>query len=187
MVEGEEPEETRVGNTGLYCSFDPEACESTEITEGTCEHLFTAVGKLGAVPHSEFTKFQVPGLPLTAFDVFPGAPAIGDQGIIAFKGNFAVGETSHTGVFVRQLAAGLEGGNEPIYHVASSLETEIPASDCNGVAGTYFGSTATPSVAGGRLVFRGVDNEGDFVCIRSLFLAMSRSQGSFGSHFTRLL
>ena len=83
-------EDTRSGNTGLY--FNLVADLDTESPPSTSLNFLTAVAKLGNVP--EFSVYQVPGLGRdfdgTVFDVFPGSPAIQDDGIIAFKGNYAI-------------------------------------------------------------------------------------------------
>ena len=127
-------EDTRSGNTGLY--FNLVADLDTESPLDTSPNFLTAVAKLGNVP--EFSVYQVPGLGRdfdgTVFDVFPGSPAIQDDGIIAFKGNYAIpveatdGSTvtiSQTGVFYRQLTQDEGGGDDNLYVVANS-QTLIP-------------------------------------------------------------
>ena len=127
-------EDTRSGNTGLY--FNLVADLDTESPPSTILNFLTAVAKLGNVP--EFSVYQVPGLGRdfdgTVFDVFPGSPAIQDDGIIAFKGNYAIpveatdGSTvtiSQTGVFYRQLTQDEGGGDDNLYVVANS-QTLIP-------------------------------------------------------------
>jgi hypothetical protein len=116
--------------------------------------------------------FQVPGAPpATRFDVFPGAPAITDAGVVAFKGNYTVDDPASedpevtigkTGVFYRAVAAAYAGGEDPIELVANS-DTPVPNLG-NCLPGTTFGSTAPPSAAGGHMVFVGFDNEEDPTC-----------------------
>lgn len=62
-VDAGEPEETRVGNTGIYYSF-LNRDEVPEASEDTCEEIHTGIAKLGAVPQVnrerfDFTVFQV--------------------------------------------------------------------------------------------------------------------------------
>ena len=160
-AEGED-DSTRAGTTGVYVSLhamDPQGA------------LVTGASLVGAVP--EFSEiFGVPGLvPATRFDVFPGAPAITDDGIVAFKANYttitpaaggaaiAIGKT---GVFYRRVADGHAGGNEAIQRLATS-DTIIP-NPGNCAPGTTFGSTAPPSAASGHVVFVGLDDESDPAC-----------------------
>ena len=154
--------ETRVGTTGEYVNLDARDASST---------LVTGASLLGAVP--EFSNiFAVPGVdPTTKFDVFPGAPAITDAGVIAFKGNYSVDDPASedpevtigkTGVFYRQVVDDFAGGTAAIELTANS-DTEVPnPGDCPG--GTTFGSTAPPSAAGDHMVFVGFDNEDDPTC-----------------------
>ena len=104
----EDGTDSRSGNTGLYFNLVTE-----NDTVGTSPNLLTGVTKLGNVP--EFSIYQVPGLGSnydgTVFDVFPGSPAIQDDGTIAFKGNYAKDDASHTGVFYRRLEQTAGGGN----------------------------------------------------------------------------
>jgi len=138
------------------------------------------MAKLGAVPDDEYSKlFQVPGLvdnngdalPGVVFDVFPGAPTIDDEGYIGTKGNYLKLDLGQTGVFYRKLTSGLD--DLGTLHVIANSETSIPApiqgsrtktcyNDTFGL--TTFGSTAPPSVAKGRMVFLGLDNETDPMC-----------------------
>ena len=173
----------RSGNTGLY--FNLKADEDIVVSPpDTSSNLLTAVAKLGNVP--EFSVYQVPGLGTdldgTVFDVFPGSPAIQDDGIIAFKGNYAkpVEATdiatdeavtvlvSQTGVFYRQLTQGDGGGDGNLYVVANS-QTLIPEPNVK-CKSTLFGSTAAPSVVDTNMVFRGLDDEDDPGC-GGLYLA----------------
>ncbi|WOJ93124.1 hypothetical protein R0135_15245 [Congregibacter variabilis] len=151
--QGEEEEEiTRAGTTGAYVKLEARHDESP---------LVTGSSLLGEVP--EFSDlFSVPGVATaTRFDVFPGAPAITDAGVIAFKGNYSDG-TGKTGVFYRQVTANNAGGSAKIQLVANS-DSQIPnPGDC--IPGTTFGSTAPPSAAGDQMVFVGFDNENDPSC-----------------------
>jgi hypothetical protein len=151
--EGEDEEETtRAGTTGAYVNLD---------ARNPTNPLITGASLLGAVP--EFSDiFAVPGVePAIKFDVFPGAPAITDAGVIAFKGNYTDG-IGKTGVFYRQVMAEDAGGAAAIELVANS-DTPVPnLGDC--LPGTTFGSTAPPSAAGNQMVFVGFDNENDPTC-----------------------
>ena len=130
-------DETRAGTTGIYTNpFGP---------------LITGAAKLGAVP--EFDFFQVPELPGTTFEVFPGAPSVTLGDTIVFKGNFSVPDPddpevtlSKTGVYYRQLVedqinGGPGGGTLPVVLIANNTSTLIPGTD------TVFGSTAPPSLS----------------------------------------
>ena len=94
-----------MGTTGVYVNLDAANPSSP---------LVTGASLLGAVP--DFSDiFAVPGVdPATRFDVFPGAPAITDAGVIAFKGNYSVDDPASddpevtigkTGVFYRPVVA----------------------------------------------------------------------------------
>ncbi|HYQ72737.1 MAG TPA: hypothetical protein VET88_12515, partial [Gammaproteobacteria bacterium] len=154
--------ETRAGTTGAYVNLD---------ANDTSSPLVTGASLLGAVPASS-DIFAVPGVdPVTRFDVFPGAPAITNAGVIAFKGNYSVDDPASddpevtigkTGVFYRQVIAADAGGDAAIQLVANS-DTLVP-NPGNCPAGTTFGSTAPPSAAGGYMVFVGFDNEDDPTC-----------------------
>ena len=158
-----EPVETRVGTTGVYVNLDA--------GHSLTSPLVTGASLLGAVP--AFSDiFAVPGVdPATRFDVFPGAPAITNAGVIAFKGNYSVDDPASddpevtlgkTGVFYRRIIAADAGGDAAIELVANS-DTLVPnPGDCP--AGTTFGSTAPPSAAGGHMVFVGFDNEDNPTC-----------------------
>jgi hypothetical protein len=148
--------ETRAGTSGIY------------VSDGTV--LITGASKLGAVPSDspsvsrfDFAMFSVPGItPAIPFDVFPGTPAITDDGTIVFKGNYTDGLARKTGVFYRQLAREPAGGAAYVQLVANS-DTEVPnPGACPN--GTTFGSTAPPSAASGTMVFVGLDNEDDPTC-----------------------
>lgn len=136
--------ETRAGTTGLYAMFDGET-------------LFTAASKLGLAPGFDF--FAVPNHKEVIFDVFPGAPAITDDGAIAFKGNYTTDGFGRTGIFVRNLVNTATGGYGPAEMIVSS-EDEIPNQPPSFAALT-FDSTSPPTAVGNRLVFLGLDNEDD--------------------------
>lgn len=142
--------ETRVGTTGIFTN-----------PAGT---LITGASLLGAVPDpgsgvigtDYFPYFQVPGAAAgTRFDVFPGSPAVTDDNIIVFKGNYTEGAIGKTGVFYRDVLA--SGGIDPVKLIAntSTVIPNLPAP----VTGITFGSTAPPSAANGQMVFAGYDNE----------------------------
>ncbi len=160
--DADEPIETRVGTTGVYVNLDAANPSSP---------LVTGASLLGAVP--DFSDiFAVPGVdPATRFDVFPGAPAVTDAGVIAFKGNYSVDDPDSndpevtigkTGVFYRPVVPADAGGDAPIQLVANS-DTEVPNPGAC-APGTTFGSTAPPSAAGDHMVFVGFDNEDDPTC-----------------------
>ena len=141
---------TKVGNTGLYFNL---VAENDIETDSTSPNLQTGMAKLGSVP--EYSIYEVPGLDKeyagTVFDVFPGSPAIEDDGIIGFKGNYAKGNESQTGVFHRQLVQQVGGGDGKVFVVANS-DTET------------FGSTSPPSIANSKMVFIGLNVEEDPKC-----------------------
>lgn len=131
--------ESRAGTTGIFAANDG-------------YNLATSMTQLGLVPG--FERHQVPGsLEITRFEMFPGAPAITDEGFVVSKGNYTDHDGGGTGVFYRDLL----GGDTPIELIANS-KTKIPEAP-DGVAGITFGSTAPPSAARGRVVFVGLDNE----------------------------
>ena len=132
--------ETRAGTTGIYTN--------------PFGSLITGAAKLGAVP--EFSFFEVPEIPGTTFDVFPGAPSVTRGNTIVFKGNYTdAGGNARTGVYFRDLEDAATGGTSPVVLIANNANTVIPGTD------TVFGSTAPPSAAGERVVFAGFDNEDD--------------------------
>lgn len=137
--------ETRVGTTGLYAQLNSDL-------------LITGASKLGVVPGFEY--FVVPNTdPPVPFSVFPGSPAINDQGSIVFKGNYSVNNVEKTGIFFRQLLNTPGGGIDPVEVIASS-DTDIPNAPPSFRALT-FDSTAPPSVSGNEVVFVGLDYEDD--------------------------
>ena len=136
--------ETRVGTTGVYVQVGG--------------MLVTGASSIGQAPG--FDHFSVPGHPGVKFDMFPGAPAVTGN-MIVFKGNYAVGADTFTGIFYRNLEGAPGGGGDGVGKIASSEETIIPGS-----GGIVFGSTAPPSAARGprgfnmaMAVFAGFDNE----------------------------
>ena len=151
-------DETRAGTTGVYVGLQVDDPDS----------LRTGASLLGEV--EEFSDlFAVPGVdPITRFDVFPGAPSITDDWIIAFKGNYTVHTpitsqtVQKTGVFFREIDDAESGGDAPIRLIANS-DTPVPnPGDC--AANTTFGSTAPPSAAREHAVFAGFDDELDPTC-----------------------
>lgn len=136
--------ETRAGTNGLY----------VQLNEGL---LITAESKLGKAPGFDF--FSVPNYKDTAFDVFPGAPTITDEGVIAFKGNYTVDGIGKTGVFTRRLFSTAAGGNEQSTLIASS-DMEIPNMPPS-FAALNFDSTSPPTAFGDKVLFLGLDNEDD--------------------------
>lgn len=139
-------EETRVGTAGVFVR-----------RSGGLE---TAASLLGAVldPDTDlpvFPEYSVPGMPVgTRFDQFPGAPTL-EGDIVGFKGNFTDPTTmvGKTGVFWRDLS----GTGDGMTHRIASSDTVIPSSPKE--ASTTFGSTAPPTIAGGDMVFVGLDIE----------------------------
>jgi len=157
--EEEDEDSTRLGNTGVYVNLQASA---THVPG----ELVTGGSQLGLVP--EFADlFAVPGVdPLARFDVFPGSPAITDEGLIAFKGNYSVDDPAsdnpldvlgRTGVFYRQVEEQPYGGEAAIQLVANSTTPVPNPGACP--PGTSFGSTAPPSAVGEHMVFVGFDNE----------------------------
>ncbi len=131
--------DTRIGTTGVFAN--------------PAGALATGVNLLGAV--SGFEYFQVPGAPQgTRFDQFPGSPAVTDNSMIVFKGNYTVDNVGKTGVFYRDIS--LPDGKASVELIANS-GTVIPGQSEGGTA--VFGSTAPPSAANGNVVFVGLDNE----------------------------
>lgn len=148
----------QVGTTGIYTN--------------PFGNLITGASKLGIVP--EFSFFEVPEVPGTPFDVFPGAPAVTDGSTIAFKGNYTVNLVGKTGVYYRNLvnqpissSAGMlapAGGSNPVVLIANNTDSLIPGTS------TVFGSTAPPSAADHKAVFAGFDNE-DNPTLGGIYLA----------------
>lgn len=137
--------ETRSGTNGIYVKFGN-------------DQLVTGASKLGNVPDFEF--YGVPGFKQLVFDVFPGAPAITDDGDIVFKANYTVDGIGKTGIFFRRLANSQAGGYTNTEMIANS-DTEIPGLPPSAFAPPVFGSTAPPSAFGDRVVFLGLDVEED--------------------------
>lgn len=148
--------ETRAGTTGIYAN--------------PFGSLITGASNLGEVPEFpffavpgavfDFRDMVVPGAGGIKFDVFPGAAAVTGTTIV-FKGNYALGDNSRTGVYYRDLQDDPAGGKSPSVLIANNGETFIPGTK------TLFGSTAPPSAAVGPpptydeqlVVFAGFDNE----------------------------
>lgn len=157
---GEEEDETRAGTTGVYFN----AAAGSPVSE-----LRTGASLLGGVGQSDYVNltylFAVPRLAgTTRFEVFPGSPAVTDEGYIAFKGNYTdpADAEGKTGVFYRRVTGDYAGGLEPIELIANS-DTVIPNHRyCRG--DITFDSTAPPSAARGKVVFVGYDNEDDPSC-----------------------
>lgn len=140
-------EDERAGTTGVYVDFDADDVASP---------LVTGASKLGA----SFPFVAVPGAAAgTPFDVFPGAPAVLDDGTIAFKGNYTEAGVAKTGVFYRVPPAAGGYGTAPVRLIANS-DTAIPFLP-PGLAKRFgaFGSTSPMSTAGEAAVFVGVDDE----------------------------
>ncbi len=138
-------ETTRVGTTGLYMELGSHTAVTAMSKLG---------GEAGFAPGFEY--FAVPGYPELAFDVFPGAPTIADDGTIAFKGNFTVNGVGKTGIFFRRVLDTPGGGTAPVEMIASS-DTQIPNLPAKVILN--FGSTAPPTIAGDQIAFLGLDNE----------------------------
>lgn len=148
----EDGSDTKIGTNGIYIHRDNE--------------LITGIGLLGAVPKplldpvlggNYFPYMAVPDVdPATRFDVFPGSPALSDDGWIVFKGNYTENGDGKTGVFCRNPNP-IEGDIQFTFRLAST-STAIPNLPV-GVSGVNFGSTAPPSAAGFYAVFAGFDNE----------------------------
>lgn len=140
-----EGEETRVGTTGIY----------TNTRSGPrARVLETAASLVGVAPG--FARFAVPDSdPALKFDVFPGSPSpttFQGQEIVTFKGNYTQGAVRKTGVFFRTLTP------DAAVQLIANTETPLPnppAAEPNAT----FGSTATPSADGDKLVFTGYIEE----------------------------
>lgn len=136
--------ETRAGTNGIYVQLEAGS-------------LITAESKLGKAP--DFGFFSVPNYKDTAYDIFPGPPAITDEGVIAFKGNYTVDGIGKTGVFVRRLLNTAAGGNEQSMMIATS-DMEVPNMPPS-FAVLNFDSTSPPTAVGEKVLFLGLDNEDD--------------------------
>lgn len=133
------PDGTKIGNAGIYISLQT--------------GIQTAIGQFGTI--QEYSYMRVPNTtsqtPIS-FDQFPGSPTVTDNKVI-FKGNYtdvdsAGASVSKTGIYYRDL----NQVNQPVVLIVDT-NTLIPGSSL------YFGSTAPPSAALGKVVFVGVDNE----------------------------
>ena len=104
--------------------------------------LLTGASKLGIVP--EFKHYGVPFTdPAVPFSVFPGSPAINDQGTIAFKGNYSENGVEKTGIFTHKLPTSPGDRDDAPEPIANS-DTAIPNGPPSFQTIT-FGSTAPPS------------------------------------------
>lgn len=133
-------ESSRAGTTGVYSNLGG--------------GLVTGASQLGFLP--DFSYFAVPGTG-EKLDQFPGAPSPTGS-IITFKANWTAADgAGMTGVLFRDVAA--DGGESPTRLIAKRGDL-IP--DEGGVTGSgaTFGSTASPTASGSRVVFTGLDNEG---------------------------
>lgn len=137
--------ETRAGTTGIY------------VMHGT-DLVVTGASKLGTVPG--FEHYSVPGTDNSVFfDVFPGSPAVTDDGTIVFKGNYTVKGIGKTGAFYRRVFNTPGGGFDPPEAIATS-DTEIPGVPPHaGYRELTFGSVAPPSAVDNVAVFVALDNE----------------------------
>jgi len=166
--ESQEQTETRAGTTGVYVNLAADQPAMSPLVTGG-----SLLGTVTSTPYADLSYlFRVPGVePATRFEVFPGAPAVTDSGVIVFKGNYSVvaddgSSTSatigRTGVFHRRIDIDYAGGLYPVQLIANS-DTPLPnPGDCP--AGTKFGSTAPPSAANQQAVFVGFDNEDSPQC-----------------------
>jgi len=144
-----------------YLALDPDTGESVETRVGTNGiyarregDIFTVVNLLGEV--EGFERHAVPGWarPIR-FDVFPGSPAVADERVIVFKGNFTDNGNGRTGIYWRDI----DGvANDLAVHRIADTTTPMPNLPA-GADGVTFGSTAPPSAAGTRAVFVGYDDE----------------------------
>lgn len=137
------------------------AGESTNSVEFSAEpptwSTIDAAAGTGPAGILTFPRYAVPGAPAgTRFDQFPGAPAVTNGTVIAFKGNYTdpADTLGKTGVHSRDVAA--NAGQSAIQVVANS-NTVIP--NPPGAPVVTFGSTAPPSAANGYMVFTGLDIE----------------------------
>ncbi|QQS41142.1 MAG: hypothetical protein IPM63_17545 [Acidobacteriota bacterium] len=139
--------ETRVGTTGVYVMRG----------DGL---VVTGASKLGLVPG--FEHYSVPGTDNNvAFDVFPGSPAVTDDGTIVFKGNYTVEGMRKTGAFYRRVFNTPGGGFDAPEAIATT-DTEIPGAPPHfGYKELTFGSVAPPSAVDDVAVFVALDNEDD--------------------------
>lgn len=136
--------ETRAGTAGIYARLNSEL-------------VITGASKLAIAP--DFGYYGVPGYKALPFDIFPGAPAITDDGVIVFKGNYQVDGVGKTGIFFRRLLD-TPGGGPEFHGMVANTDMEIPGMPPSAkYQQLTFSSTAPPSVSGHELVFLGLDNE----------------------------
>jgi Bacterial Ig-like domain (group 3) len=142
------PLTTKVGTSGLYTN-----------PGGVLQTGASLLGAVADFPSGTLTfpYYAVPGAPAgTRFDQFPGAPAVANGTVIAFKGNYTdpTDGLGRTGVYYRDVAA--NAGKSPVQLVANTA-TVIP--NPPGAPVVTFGSTAPPSAGNGYMVFTGLDIE----------------------------
>lgn len=134
--------------------------------------LVTGESRLGSV--ANFSFFQVPDHPGLPFDIVAGSPAVTDNSIIVFKGNYTDGLIGKTGVFYRSLmnAPFPMTGQPSLYPASGTQPVVLIANSDSYIPGTstHFGSTAPPSAARMNAVFVGLDNE-DSPTMGGIYLA----------------
>lgn len=154
VTNADETDTTHSGTAGIYASIKKDS-------------LTTGIRNIDAKEASTF-GYQVPGTDVR-FDQFPGAPSpIGS--IITFKGNWTdpdrtQGDPTMTGVYYKDMAGDTDGNPSPVVKIAQRHD-EIPAAATPGGQQystdnepVFFGSTAPPSAADGKVVFTGLDDE----------------------------
>lgn len=147
--------DARAGTSGVFAAVDG-------------VNLGTAFSQLGTVPG--FEQFLVPGIGKeAAFDQFPGAPSLTDDGILLTKGNYSINGVRHTGIFFRDLFSG-----DASVQLLVNTATQIPGVR-GALQGLAFGSTAPPSAAKGTAAFVAYDNEA-FPSLGGIYLAKIRPQ-----------
>lgn len=132
-------ESSRAGTTGVYSNLGG--------------GLVTGASQLGFL--DDFDYFAVPGTG-EKLDQFPGAPSPTGN-LVTYKANWttASGE-GMTGVLFRDVVA--DGGESPTGLIAKRGDP-IPGEGGVAGSGAKFGSTASPSASGNKVVFTGLDNE----------------------------
>lgn len=151
-----EGEETRSGTSGLYVA----GADSNTLQTGI-RNIEAAEG---------FPEYLVPDTSIR-FEQFPGAPsptkrvttdsstgAMVEQNLLTFKGNWTDADgNGQTGIFYRDISAG--DGTSPVVAIAKRGDLIPTEAVQEGTGPVYFGSTAPPSAAAGKVVFTGLDNE----------------------------
>jgi len=129
------------GGASIFRAQSPPIVEGGEGNKG----LYTDyTGPLTTVANN---ADAVPG-GFGTFDQFPGSPSLTNTTAV-FKGNSTTsGGSEFTGIYARNLSS----SGDPITLVTDTAHN-IPGTS------TLFGSTAPPTAAGNKVVFRGVDNE----------------------------